>query len=85
MPRVVAVGELVRVAGFALAGADVVAAEDGEGVRSALAAVEADPDVAVVLLTPAAAAALAPAEAEPGADTASDVVPGRPLRVVMPP
>jgi vacuolar-type H+-ATPase subunit F/Vma7 len=85
VPRVVAVGEQARVAGFALAGADVVVAEDGESVRSALAAVDADPGVAVVLLTPSAAAALVTAEAAPGADTASDVVPGRPLRVVMPP
>jgi vacuolar-type H+-ATPase subunit F/Vma7 len=82
--RVAVVGERARVAGFALAGAQVLVAEDAARVRACLAALQADPDVAVVVLTPAAARATRPAEAEPGMDTAADVAPGRPLRVVMP-
>jgi vacuolar-type H+-ATPase subunit F/Vma7 len=56
MARVAVVGELTRVQGFALAGALVVAAEDPEAVRAAWASL--DEEVAVVVLTPAAAAAL---------------------------
>ncbi len=54
--RVAVLGERVRVAGFALAGALVVPAEDGPEVRSAWRALPAD--VSVVVLTPAAAARL---------------------------
>jgi vacuolar-type H+-ATPase subunit F/Vma7 len=82
--RVVAVGEGARVAGFALAGADVVVAEDAAAVRAAVAAAGTDPDVAVLLLTRQAREALRPVEAESGADLAADVAPGRPLVVVMP-
>jgi vacuolar-type H+-ATPase subunit F/Vma7 len=82
--RVVAIGERARVAGFALAGADVVVAEDEAAVRAAVAALSPDQDVAVLLLTPRAREALRPVEAESGADLAADVAPGRPLVVVMP-
>jgi vacuolar-type H+-ATPase subunit F/Vma7 len=81
----VAVGESARVAGFALAGADVVVAEDEAAVRGAVAALGSDPDVGVLLLTPRAREALRPVEAETGADVAADVAPGLPLVVVMPP
>lgn len=56
MPRVAVVGELTRVQGFALAGALVLVAEDAPAARSAWSSL-AD-DVAVVVLTPRAAAAL---------------------------
>ena len=68
--RVAALGEWAIVRGFALAGVQTVAAEDGESVRQAWAAL--DPDVAVVILTPAAAESLG----EPAHG---------PLTVVLPP
>jgi vacuolar-type H+-ATPase subunit F/Vma7 len=80
VPRVVAVGERSRVEGFALAGAEVVVAEEPAAVRAAVAAL--DDDVAVLLLTPAAADAIRPHD---GPAAPADVVPGRPLPVVMPP
>jgi vacuolar-type H+-ATPase subunit F/Vma7 len=83
--RLVAVGEGARVAGFALAGADVVVADDDAAVRAAVAAAGADPEVAVLLLTARAREALRPVAAETGADPAADVAPGHPLVVVMPP
>jgi vacuolar-type H+-ATPase subunit F/Vma7 len=67
---VVALGEEHRVEGFALAGVEVVAAADAQAVRDAWAALAAD--VAVVILTPAAADALGPGLAP------------RPIRVVLP-
>jgi vacuolar-type H+-ATPase subunit F/Vma7 len=73
MARVAAIGELTRVQGFALAGAVVLVAGDQEAVRAAWSSL--DEEVAVVVLTPAAAAALGD---EPGARL-------WPLRVVMPP
>jgi vacuolar-type H+-ATPase subunit F/Vma7 len=76
MQRVVAVGERSRVEGFALAGAEVVVAEGAADVRAVVAGL--GDDVAVLLLTPRAAAALSLTEAPP------DVAPGRPLPVVMP-
>lgn len=54
---VAAIGERVRVSGFALAGVLVRDAECAADARRAWGALPAD--VAVVLLTPAAAAALA--------------------------
>ncbi|MEU9836437.1 hypothetical protein AB0D67_33295 [Streptosporangium sp. NPDC048047] len=63
------IGEAVRVTGYGLAGALVLPAEDPGEVRAVWR--DLDPDVAVAILTPRAAAALA------GAD-------GGPLRVVMP-
>ena len=56
MGGVVVLGEAVRAAGFALAGATVIAAEDAAAVRDAWAALPGG--TAVVVLTPAAAAAL---------------------------
>lgn len=73
MARVAAIGELTRVQGFALAGVVVLVAADPEAVRTAWSSL--DDDVAVVVLTPAAAAAL-------GDEPASR---RWPLTVVMPP
>ena len=56
MTRIVVLGEEARVAGFALAGADVVRAEDAAEVRAAWSAL--GDDVGVVVLTPAAHRAL---------------------------
>jgi vacuolar-type H+-ATPase subunit F/Vma7 len=75
MGRVVALGEQVRVGGFALAGSHVVAAEDAAAVRDAFRALPGD--VAVVLLTPRAAAAVE--------DLLVDPSPDAPLTVVLPP
>ncbi|WP_432193150.1 hypothetical protein [Streptomyces sp. bgisy027] len=75
MGRVAALGERSRVAGLALAGADVLVAEDPSAVLRIWRTL---PDgVDLVILTPAAAQAL---DAEP-------VAPGgrRPLTAVMPP
>ncbi len=63
-------GEHPRVDGFVLAGARVVPADGPDEVRTAWAALPPD---AVVVLTPAAADAVA-----------SEPVPARCLRVVMP-
>jgi vacuolar-type H+-ATPase subunit F/Vma7 len=57
MGRIVALGEAVRVGGFALGGATVLAAEDPDDVRRIWASLP--DDVAVVLLTSDAASALA--------------------------
>jgi vacuolar-type H+-ATPase subunit F/Vma7 len=72
---VVVLGERSRVTGFALAGARVAPAEDARTVLAAWQALE--DDVAVVVLTPAAAIALGALLDEPPR-------PGRPLTVVMP-
>jgi vacuolar-type H+-ATPase subunit F/Vma7 len=71
--RVAVVGEQLQVQGFTLAGAVVLAADDAAAVRSAWASL--GDDVAVVVLTPRAAAAL---EAELGVGGPT------PLIVVMP-
>ncbi|MEV0694795.1 V-type ATP synthase subunit F [Streptomyces sp. NPDC050388] len=68
-----ALGEQVRVVGFALAGVAVLIAEDPDAVRAAWRTLPED--VELVILTPAAADALGP---EPSSDTA-------PLTAVMPP
>ncbi|MFD5493892.1 hypothetical protein ACFYY3_33720 [Streptomyces sp. NPDC001812] len=73
MGRVAALGEQVRVAGFALAGVTVLLAEGPDAVRAAWRTLPKD--VELVILTPAAAAALGP---EPSEATA-------PLSAVMPP
>lgn len=57
MGRLVVLGEAVRVEGFALAGATVLVADDADAVRRTWASLPSD--VAVVLLTAKAAAALA--------------------------
>jgi vacuolar-type H+-ATPase subunit F/Vma7 len=54
--RIAVLGESTRVDGFALAGALVLVADDAAAVRDAWASLP--DDVAVVMLTPAAAAAL---------------------------
>ncbi len=54
MARVAVIGEEVRTAGFALAGAVVATAETAEETRAAWRALPAD--VAVLVLTPGAAA-----------------------------
>jgi len=71
MSRIAVIGEQTRVQGFALAGADVCEATDPDAVRAAWTSLAVD--VAVVILTPAAADALA---ATPAGDR---------LTVVMPP
>lgn len=73
MWRVAVLGERALVEGWALGGARVLPADSPEQVRTAWAGVGAD--VAVVLLTPAAARAL-------DAGTADR---SRPLTVVLPP
>ena len=56
MSAVVAIGEAWRLAGFALAGVDVSAAEDPAAASDALDRLEGD--VGLVVLTPRAEAAL---------------------------
>ncbi|QHC23032.1 V-type ATP synthase subunit F [Streptomyces sp. GS7] len=73
MGTVIAIGERARTAGFALAGMEVRSAEAPDRVRALWR--ELPSDVALVILTPAAAAALGP--------DALDVP--EPLAVVMPP
>ena len=58
MARVAVLGEEVSVQGYALAGADVLAADDADAAREAWDALP--DDVAVVIVTPEAAAALGP-------------------------
>jgi len=60
MLRAAAIGERARVAGYALAGVEVHLADSPEEVLAAWAAL--DRDVVLVVLTPAAAAALPEAE-----------------------
>jgi vacuolar-type H+-ATPase subunit F/Vma7 len=69
--RVAVLGERALVEGYALGGARVLPADSAEEVRVAWAALA--PDVAVLLVTPAAAAAL------------GSVTRRRPLLVVLPP
>jgi len=73
MSEIAAIGEGERLRGFALAGVDVAVAADPAGVRAAWGALSAD--VALVILTRAAHAALA-------ADELSS--PGQRLWVVLP-
>lgn len=83
--KVVAVGERVRIEGFALAGVLTFTAEEPAGVAAAWQALP--DDVAVVVLTPAAAAAVVDRVADTVADTASRsaIRPGPRLTVVLPP
>ncbi|MDW4910187.1 V-type ATP synthase subunit F [Streptomyces sp. ADMS] len=62
MGRVAAIGEQVRVAGFALAGVITLVAEEPDAVQEAWRNLPAD--VELVILTPAAADALGPASLE---------------------
>ncbi|MFI1200807.1 hypothetical protein K2224_38500 (plasmid) [Streptomyces sp. BHT-5-2] len=73
MGVVVAIGERARTAGFALAGAQVGPADDPDRVRAFWRELPAD--AALVVLTPAAAAALGPEVLDAA----------EPLTVVMPP
>ncbi len=73
MGAVVAIGEGTRTSGFALAGVLVRPAEEPDTVRAAWR--ELPDDAALVILTPAAAAALGPGALHPP----------HPLTVVMPP
>ena len=75
MGRLVAFGERARVAGFALAGAEVVEVDDAHDAVALWRAL--GPDVDVVVLTPAAALALGALLDEPPR-------PERPLPVVLP-
>lgn len=77
MPHLAVLGERTRVAGFALAGALVVVADDDAEVRQAWTALLEDraADVEVLVLTQRAAAALPPGFADRD----------RPLTVVMDP
>lgn len=70
MGRIAAIGESIRVQGFALAGVVILPGDDPDAVRASWRSLPAD--VEVVLLTPQAADALDPD------------VPG-PLIAVMPP
>jgi vacuolar-type H+-ATPase subunit F/Vma7 len=54
--RIVAIGETERLRGFAFAGVEVIAAESPAAARAAWQALA--PDVALVILTPDARAAL---------------------------
>ena len=72
MSRLAVIGTRPAVDGFALAGAMVIEAADAAQARAAWAALPAD--VAIVVLTPVAAAAVPDPPPRPGA----------PLRVVMP-
>lgn len=74
MSRIAVIGERPRIQGFALAGALTCDADTADDARAAWAALP--DDVAVVVLTPAAAAALHTELADP--------LP-RALPVVMPP
>jgi len=60
--RIVAIGESERIRGFPFAGVSAIAAGDSEAARAAWRGLPAD--VALVILTPAAHAALEP-ELEP--------------------
>lgn len=62
MSRIVAIGQGELVDGFGLAGVEVVRATDAVAARRAWAELEGD--VGLLLLTPAAEAALAPELAE---------------------
>lgn len=79
--KVVAVGERVRIEGFALAGVLTFPAEEPDGVAAAWQALP--DDVAVVVLTPAAAATVTDTVAETA--TVSAIRPGPRLTVVLPP
>ncbi len=74
MGTVAAIGERIKVAGLAVAGVAVVPAEQPEGVRRAWESLPAD--VALVILTPAAARALGPAALE--GDRLTAVLPDEP-------
>lgn len=75
MSCIAVLGEWTRIKGYALAGARTISAEDADAVRTAWSSISED--VAVVIATPRAAAALESEDA--GTRTGR-----RPLLVVMP-
>ncbi len=74
MTGIVAIGEQEQLRGFALAGVEVAVADDPAGARAAWAAVP--PEVARVILTPAAHAALAASELDRRGQRLWVVMPG---------
>jgi len=79
MARAAVIGEATRTAGFALAGAVVLVAENPDEARAAWRSLPAD--IAVLVLTPRAAAWIGEAPpTSPSPSTRRDV-----LLVVMPP
>jgi vacuolar-type H+-ATPase subunit F/Vma7 len=71
--RIAAIGDEMRIAGFALAGATPVGAATPDAVRAVWAGLDAD--VVLVLLTPAAAAALAGLLDDPSSTRLAAVLP----------
>jgi vacuolar-type H+-ATPase subunit F/Vma7 len=71
--RIAAIGDEVRIAGFALAGVTTVAAATPDAVRAAWATL--DPGVVLVLLTPGADAALAGLLDDPASGRLTVVLP----------
>lgn len=76
MGRVAAIGERTRVSGLALAGVTVLVAEEPESVHRAWQ--DLPRDVALVIVTPAAADTLGPALLD-GARTLTAVLPVLPV------
>jgi len=74
MSHIVAIGEQERLRGFTLAGVEVAVAEDPAGAWAAWEALP--PDVALVILTPAAHAALGAAELDRRGQRLWVVMPG---------
>ncbi len=74
MTGIVAIGEQEQLRGFALAGVEVAVADDPAGARAAWAALP--PEVALVILTPAAHAALAASELDRRGQRLWVVMPG---------
>jgi vacuolar-type H+-ATPase subunit F/Vma7 len=74
MTGIVAIGDQERLRGFALAGVEVTVADDPAGTRAAWAALP--PEVALVILTPGAHAALAESELDPREQRLWVVMPG---------
>lgn len=74
MTEIVAIGEQERLRGFALAGVKLAVADDPAGARVAWAALP--PEVSLVILTPAAHAALTAGELDPRGQRLWVVMPG---------
>jgi vacuolar-type H+-ATPase subunit F/Vma7 len=74
MSDIVAIGEQAKLRGFGLAGVEVAVAEDPAGARAAWEALSRE--VALVILTPAAHAAVAPSELDQRGQRLWVVMPG---------
>jgi vacuolar-type H+-ATPase subunit F/Vma7 len=74
MSHIVAIGERERLRGFALAGVEVAAADDPAETRAAWDSLA--PEVALVILTPAAHAALSGSELDRRGQRLWVVMPG---------